>query len=589
MTTRKQTEVWLLGHSVPTITGAKLPSRGDVLRRFFYAHKEEKKTVQQSAAEAAKEVLDFWTQARIPTIAETSVRRKITGLFDEWKILSKSKNNSGVTPAEKQKTFQESLPDLLDIAHSDTLTLMTIPEDKEFLLAQREKGRRGSMAGLDKKLKESVCRRESSLSRSRQQTPKGEEMVELESSSSESSSPANTANTSTSSSEAGVASPPKRLRTRGTKSVLSPDLVGALDRTGVSSRQALRIVAATASSLGHDPQELVLNPESIRQARAKYRSTLAKDIKETFSPLTPLTVHWDGKILPQDDGTRAERLAILITGEGVEKLLGVSKLHSGTGDAAATAVFEALEDWGVQERVVAMCFDTTSANTGAINAINPPTNEDLPETLVSKRDDLIQGLKRLLQTKQPRDDYKELAELSILFLGGALPKTSICSPGALHRARWMARIIYAPKRILFREQLTGVVTPREMSALQRFSSFATEIYVLRWFESTVPSYAPANELGFAKDILQYHDESIRKACFTTLSRHFWYLSEDLIGLSLFDSRLPVSDKQAIVQAILYDEGAEEPAKRINLPSSQVPAATLPSFATKKFPPPLRSS
>ncbi|KAG0728473.1 hypothetical protein GWK47_032385 [Chionoecetes opilio] len=81
MTTRKQTEVWLLGHSVPTITGAKLPSRGDVLRQFFYAHKEEKKTVQQSAAEAAKDVLDFWTRARIPTIAETSVRRKITGLF----------------------------------------------------------------------------------------------------------------------------------------------------------------------------------------------------------------------------------------------------------------------------------------------------------------------------------------------------------------------------------------------------------------------------------------------------------------------------------------------------------------------------
>ncbi|KAG0711531.1 putative 39S ribosomal protein L24, mitochondrial [Chionoecetes opilio] len=512
--------------------------RGDVLRRFFNARKEEKKTVQQSAAEAAKEVLDFWTRARIPTIAETSVRRKITGLFDEWKILSKSKNNSGVTPAEKQKTFQESLPDLLDITHSDALTLMTIPEDKEFLLAQREKGRRGSMAGLDKKLKESVCRRESSLSHSRQQTPKGEEMVELESSSSESSSPANAANTSTSSSDAGVASPPKRLRTWGTKSVLSPDLVGALDRTG-------------------------------------------------------------------DDGTRAERLAILVTGEGVEKLLGVPKLHSGTGDAAATAVLEALEDWGVQERVVAMCFDTTSANTGAINgactilqqkigrplvslacrhhvhelvlekafstclgsssgpeitifsrfkdywsyinqsAINPPTNEDLPETLVSKRDDLIQGLKRLLQTKQPRDDYKELAELSILFLGSALPKTSIRSPGALHRARWMARIIYALKMILFREQLTGVVTPREMSALQQFSSFATEIYVLRWFESTVPSYAPRNDLGFAKDILQYHDESIRKACFTTLSRHFWYLSEDLIGLSLFDSRLPVSDKQAL--------------------------------------------
>ncbi|KAG0721904.1 hypothetical protein GWK47_045496 [Chionoecetes opilio] len=226
-----------------------------------------------------------------------------------------------------------------------------------------------------------------------------------------------------------------------------------------------------------------------------------------------------------------------------------------------------------------MCFDTTSANTGAINgactilqqkigrplvslacchhvhelvlekafstclgsssgpeitifsrfkdywsyinqsAINPPTNEDLPLTLVSKRDDLIQGLKRLLQTKQPRDDYKELAELSIF---------------------------------------------SSASLFRRPRSVAKERFIER--------------VGW-----RYHDESIRKACFTTLSRHFWYLSEDLIGLSLFDSRLPVSDKQAIVhnvQAILYDEGAEEPAKRINLPSSQVPAATLPFFATK---------
>ncbi|KAG0713118.1 hypothetical protein GWK47_016870 [Chionoecetes opilio] len=143
MTTRKQTEVWLLGHSVPTITGAKLPSRGDVLRLFFYAHKEERKTVQQSAAEAAKEVLDFWTRARIPTIAETSVRRKITGLFDEWKILSKSKNNSGVHACRKTEDLPRKSPRPLDIAHSDALTLMTFPEDKEFLLAQREKGEAG--------------------------------------------------------------------------------------------------------------------------------------------------------------------------------------------------------------------------------------------------------------------------------------------------------------------------------------------------------------------------------------------------------------------------------------------------------------
>ena len=32
------------------------------------------------------------------------------------------------------------------------LEMMTIPEDCEFLLAQREKGRRGSMVGMDAKL-----------------------------------------------------------------------------------------------------------------------------------------------------------------------------------------------------------------------------------------------------------------------------------------------------------------------------------------------------------------------------------------------------------------------------------------------------
>ncbi|KAF2363515.1 Ras-like guanine nucleotide exchange factor N-terminal [Trinorchestia longiramus] len=54
-----------------------------------------------------------------------------------------------VTPAEKRKTFQKSLPDLLDIAHSDALTLIAIPEDKEFFLGQRQKGRLGSMCSSE--------------------------------------------------------------------------------------------------------------------------------------------------------------------------------------------------------------------------------------------------------------------------------------------------------------------------------------------------------------------------------------------------------------------------------------------------------
>lgn len=160
-------------------------------------------------------------------------------------------------------------------------------------------------------------------------------------------------------------SPPKR-RARGSQVMLSQELASALDRTGIRDRKVLRIIAATANSLGHNPQELILNAESIRQARAGYWSQLVAEVKTTFVPDTPLTIIWDGKILPDCDGTRVDRLAILVSGDGVQKLIGVPKLASGTREAMTSAVAEALDDWGLAERVVTMSFDTTTANTGAL-------------------------------------------------------------------------------------------------------------------------------------------------------------------------------------------------------------------------------
>src|SRR6218665_279949 len=49
---------------------------------------------------------------------------------------------------------------------------------------------------------------------------------------------------------------------------------------------------------------------------------------------------------------------------GVNKLLGVPKLTSGTGENTAAAVYTLLKDWSVADRVKAMCFDATSSNTG---------------------------------------------------------------------------------------------------------------------------------------------------------------------------------------------------------------------------------
>jgi hypothetical protein len=88
-------------------------------------------------------------------------------------------------------------------------------------------------------------------------------------------------------------------------------------------------------------------------------------LKSEFSTSVSLTVHWDGKLM--EDLTSKENvdhLPVLISGAGVEQLLGVPKLASGTGEAQAAAVITCLQDWGVVDRASAMCFDTTASNTG---------------------------------------------------------------------------------------------------------------------------------------------------------------------------------------------------------------------------------
>ena len=52
----------------------------------------------------------------------------------------------------KEEAFKEKLNDLYDMAHQDAMKLIKIQEDRDFLIAQRVKGRQGSMICVDKVL-----------------------------------------------------------------------------------------------------------------------------------------------------------------------------------------------------------------------------------------------------------------------------------------------------------------------------------------------------------------------------------------------------------------------------------------------------
>ena len=76
-----------------------------------------------------------------------------------------------------------------------------------------------------------------------------------------------------------------------------------------------------------------------------------------------------------------------------------------------------------------------------------------------------------------RDDYHEFTELSLLYLGAGDKEVTFQRPGALHIARWMAKLIYMLKIALFETQIKelppGTITTRQQ--MPKVRAFATSI------------------------------------------------------------------------------------------------------------------
>ena len=100
---------------------------------FFY-HRE-KKTVRDSAAAVADEILDFWYRARIPTKQRYHVIAHVEKLFDEYCKLKKNKGRQTDTQRSKESDFVTHLEELFDIAHEEAMSLITIEEEKTIFTA----------------------------------------------------------------------------------------------------------------------------------------------------------------------------------------------------------------------------------------------------------------------------------------------------------------------------------------------------------------------------------------------------------------------------------------------------------------------
>lgn len=150
--------------------------------------------------------------------------------------------------------------------------------------------------------------------------------------------------------------------------VMTEILVAVLDRTKISNRSAMHIISAVITSLELDIDNYNVSYTTIRNARIKFRKTVAANLKDGVQETAQnLIVHWDGKLLPELSNQpmkKVERLPIVVSGMNVEQLLGVPALDESTGVNEADVIFEALNEWNITDNIVGMCFDTTAVNTG---------------------------------------------------------------------------------------------------------------------------------------------------------------------------------------------------------------------------------
>jgi hypothetical protein len=189
-----------------------------------------------------------------------------------------------------------------------------------------------------------------------------------------------------------------------------------------------------------------------------------------------------------------------------------------------------------------------------------------------------------LRTKQPRDDYSEFLQLTLVALGEEqriLRRVHFSPPGAYHRARWMAKGLYCLKMLCFREQFK--MNAHELQAIKRICLFTVTLYIKAWFTAPMTCDAPYNDLCLLQHVELFDaiDSQIAEVALGKITGHMWYLSEDLAALSLFSDKVFADEKRQIVAALSTPVGNVD-LRRVDPKSIKCfRERTLSQFVTKR--------
>lgn len=135
----------------------------------------------------------------------------------------------------------------------------------------------------------------------------------------------------------------------------------------------------------------------------------------------------------------------------------------------------------------------------------------------------------------------------------------------------MGKIIYLLKICILQERIQilpagSVTTKQQVKKVHDLVTFLSLLYCKWWLLCDSAVDAPQNDLEFAKSILRYELISplISQSAFKAFSRHKWYLTPEMIPLSLFSDVVSVQQKKLIADAL----SAVQPDDAVTAPKSR---------------------
>ncbi|KAJ8369049.1 hypothetical protein SKAU_G00090770 [Synaphobranchus kaupii] len=598
---------------------AKRPGLNGALSRF------------EAAKVVLEQVRPFYGTANIPMVSDRRACDKIVALVDannKLRRIPQARRSSEAT-ARQVDAMERRLDATFPLWSPNAEELIRNPEDVAFL-ASMKGDRVATFGAFDAKLQSKVKRRQereagaaarqARFTKEQQEMTVTSSMAVLESESDEDSDADETA------APPADNTPSRERKKTGTTAFIPPDilsrpsLVSLATRLKITPMQQAAFTRGLIAESGGNSANISTSYATADRSRRQVLEAISEEHHKQWTAPPMCTLHWDSKLTPMLSNVHQleERLTVLVGDAERLKLLGVPAYTKGTDEACGTIIArltcKLLQEWCCADQVVNMAFDTTASNTGHLTAaciaiqlsLGRPLlwsgcRHHIGEVLLSH---IFTDLKNLVpheysgplscyipgDAEPPflgklhaeltvcaagvldykRGDYREFVQLCLVYLGAAgAAQTPVTfqRPGALHKARWMAKLLYTLKLALMEQHIVllpqGTITTRQqVLKIRAFANFITHIYATWWLTCDTAVDAAWNDLTLYHHLYAYKsvDEGIAASAIKAMERHLWYLTGEMLPLALFSTKVPVGERRALADAILEHKPADLPLR-----------------------------